>query len=179
MLFLKNRLISLRAKRIARKDTLPRYTVDFGQAKHIGIIYQGKPPFFASEALELKRVLEAEGKSVTVLSFYQNATETHTEETEVDNDTIVFTPKDISLLGTIKSEAVDSFMRTHFDYLYCIAPPKSSIFDLILAKSLAKCRVGCDVKEKRYLYDMMIRIKAGDDVNLLIDEMLKYTRVLV
>ncbi len=173
MLFLKHRILSLRAKRIARKDTLPRYTVDFEKAMQIGILYQGKPPFFAEEALKMKRMFEAEGKKVTVLAFYQTPPE------ELPDGVQVFTPKDITILGKINSEIVDNFIRTNFDYLYCISPAKASIFDVILAKSLAKCRVGCDDRKKRFLYEMMFRLKPNDDGKTLIDEMMRFTRALV
>lgn len=164
----------MRAPSLARQNQSPRYTVDYESAAEIGILLQGKPPFFVEEALKLRDLLEKDGKKVSILAFSDSIP----QQEEWLEGVSVFSSKQISWSGKQLSPDVQSFMATQFDYLYCFAPAKARVFDAILAGSKARCRVGCYDGSKRNFYEVMIHLKETDNGEVLINEMLRYSRAL-
>ena len=52
--------------------------------------------------------------------------------------------------------AVQKFISTEFDYLFCTSNKNVALFERILLLSQAKCRVGAYVLGKEFLYEWMV-----------------------
>lgn len=171
MRFIKHKLLARRAKAIAARLQVPRHTINYKEAKKIGILFQTTKKHSSDWINKIKEGLRKEGKEVESLGFFQKVPEEITEED-------FFTSKDISLLGKIASDKVEAFIKKDFDYLYCISEEDTAVFDSILAESRAKCRVGRYSSKKDILYEMMIHLRPEDNYTTLIAEMLRYTKAI-
>ena len=88
----------------------------------------------------------------------------------------VLKDEDIDLFGKIKSDKVNNFISTKFDYLFCICSELQTPVKYILAASQAKCRVGLYTTESEELFDFMMSNNKKEDLNELIRNMLYYTK---
>lgn len=171
MRFIKHKLLARRAKAMASRLQVPRHTINYKEAKRIGILFQTTKQQSTEWFQNLKDRFKKDGKEVELLGFVPKAPQNDLEED-------FFTSKDISISGKIASDKVREFVNKEFDYLYCISEENSAVFDSILAESRAKCRVGRYSQRKDMLYEMMIHIKPEDSYHTLVDEMLKYTKAI-
>jgi hypothetical protein len=171
MRFIKHKLLARRAKALASKLHLPRHTINYKEAKRIGILFETTKKQPSEWMNGLRERLQKEGKEVELLGFFSKPPQQETEEA-------FFTSKDISISGKIASDKVDAFVKKEFDYLYCISEEDSAVFDSILAESRAKCRVGRYNSKKNMLYELMIHLRPEDNYNTLVDEMLKFTKAI-
>jgi hypothetical protein len=82
-------------------------------------------------------------------------------------------------MGKIKSESVDKFINTKFDFLFHMDIEKNNpIIENILSQSKASCRVGLYKEGKEALYELMLRHDSGKEIKAIVDEVYYYTKEL-
>jgi hypothetical protein len=170
MKFIKQRFLSMRARNIAEQNKLPRRTLNYRDAKRIGIAYQadGVRPELIGQFIDR---LKKEGKQVEVLAFFQQRPQEQAIEIPF------FSHKDVTLFGRIESPAVARFVSQEFDYLYCISEAEAAALEQVMALSKAKCRVGRYL-DNSMLYELMIQLKPEQGLDHLVEEMMRYTKAI-
>lgn len=155
-----------------RTNATGRVMLNYGRARNVGVLfdahYEGKDALVINQFL--KRLRE-EGKNVKALTYLP-----HERSNPFDFKFDFFTGKDLTMLGQFKTEVVDRFVNTEFDYLYCLNESAFLPFDFILAQSKARFRVGIYQPEQPALFELMINPVAGQDLAQIVGEMLAYTR---
>ena len=149
-----------------------RVMLNYDRARNIGVLfdshYAGKDALVINQFL--KRLRE-EGKNVKALTYLAQE-----GSNPFDFKFDFFTGKDLTRLGQFKTEVVDRFVNTEFDYLYCLNASAFLPFDFILAQSKARFRVGIYKPEQPGLFELMINPIEGQDLEKIVAEMLAYTR---
>ena len=168
---IKDKALDYRARRA--KENFPRKTVNYSEAKRVGLLFKVSDEDRHDEVNYFVHKLEKEGKQVEALTYF-----TRDHDNPYDFKYGFFTDKDISVLGEIKSETVKHFIEKEFDFLFCISREKILAFDLILAKSRAKCRVGKYVEGTEHLYELMIQSKPEEGIAKFADDILDFIKHL-
>lgn len=122
---------------------------------------------------EIVEGLKKEGKKVEVLIFLQKIRVTHYK---FDFD--FFTFKDVSALGKFKPTFIRKFIEQKFDYLYVLSKTHLPVFDRILMKSHAKCRVGTWQSGNEAHYELMVSVPESYNLEKSTGFMLQYTKML-
>lgn len=169
---IKDKLLKFRTKRAIKKAT-KRQTLNYKDAKTIGILFKVAEEDKHDYINTFVHTLKKEGKSVEALTYFNRD-----HDNPYNFKYSFFTDKDVSVLGEIKSESVKSFMQKDFDYLYCITREDITVFDHILSKSQAKCRVGRYEDGKTHLYEMMLNFKDDTKLDEIIQEIHHYTKAI-
>jgi hypothetical protein len=173
MRFLKNRLLARRAKQLASRVFRPRHSPNYRDARRIGIMFEASGPSSWDWLRRVRELLVREGKQVDLLAFFPR------QPKELPDDgTRFFTSSQISLTGDIRSEQAREFAQQEFDYLYCIAPDQSPVFDGLLAESRAKCRVGRYISGKDRFYDLMVSVGQRPSDDQLMEELLRISKAM-
>lgn len=160
----------------AKKVSAHKETVNYPESKRIGILFKVDEPEAQRELNKFISILKKDKKDIVALSLVHPTKEV---ENELKFDYQTFSRKDVSLFGDINSEELKTFMETSFDYLYCISASSLPIFDYMMLKSKAKCRIGkYDSSLGHELYEMMIGLQDTTDVKELIRQSLFYTKVI-
>ncbi|MES2732269.1 MAG: hypothetical protein V4714_10985 [Bacteroidota bacterium] len=169
---LKNYFLLLRVQKALRDSVVSRGAIGFGRAKNIGILFDANFEGKDAQAINMfyKR-LRDEGKNVKSLTYFPQE-----RSSPFDFKFDFFTSKDLTMLGDLKTEVVDRFVNTDFDYLYCINSVSFLPFDYILAQSKARFRVGVYQEEKSELFELMINPLEGQDLASIIDQMFSFSR---
>lgn len=162
-----------RSTQLLRKFRAPRQTLNYKEAKSVGILFITHNDNMHQAVNHFIKMLKQEGKKYTALTFFDRQSDNpYTFKYDF------FTEKDIDFFGNIKSEPVTEFINTDFDYLYCLCTEPTDVFDPILASCKAKCRVGFFRENKVGLFEMMIQLKPEESVDKLIDQMVHYTKAI-
>lgn len=155
-----------------------RKTINYADARNIGIMF--KIPVNKNEPKEDKNLetfknfvkkLKNDMKKVQGITFYDKKNPYNFKHYN-------FTRWEITYLGSLRSEKVKKFIDTDFDYLFCIDINPSTVFENILIKSKAKCRIGKYASDKTKYFELMIKIGDNEDIDVLIDQMKHYTQEL-
>ena len=155
----------LKPEPVLRKNT------PFAKATSIGILFHADDEQRINAVARLVGQLEQEHKKVKVLAYT-------TRPISVSNKLTMkeFVKKDVSALGTIRTEPVREFINTEFDYLFCLHTEPFLPFDYILLRSHARCRVGRYEPGSPSYYDLMIEVPEGTLLKPLIEQMLTYVK---
>ncbi|MDB4835218.1 hypothetical protein OAH12_01400 [Cyclobacteriaceae bacterium] len=86
-----------------------------------------------------------------------------------------FNKKDFNWSGKIKSEKVNKFIKTPFDFLFSINTSSNLQIENILALSKAKCRIGSKIDDLKNNLDFVIQLNDQDSVQDLTNNILLYT----
>ncbi len=166
----KKKFLNLRTKAILRKNDALRESTAFQKAKFVGII-------FAIEGMEkhkaVKRFikdLEDEGKEVEVLTYLGKGRDNH----EFLFDFIA--PGDISFWGNITNQRALTFAEKEFDYLFNFDNSRNHVIENILARSKAKCRVGCYSKENLDFFEFMVQPQSVGTEGSIVGDLSHYVR---
>lgn len=92
----------------------------------------------------------------------------------------LFSHHDFTYWGKVDGEVIKRLQCTSFDYLLHVDVVSNPLLDYIIAKSQAKCRVGCFTAYRKALFEVMIKIKPTtklEDTKRLIDQMVYYISV--
>ena len=169
---LRNYFLLIRAQHALRTNATGRVMLNYDRARNVGVLfdsnYAGKDALVINQFL--KRLRE-EGKNVKALTYLPQE-----RSNPFDFKFDFFTGKDLTVLGQFKTEVVDRFVSTEFDYLYCLNESAFLPFDFILAQSKARFRVGIYKPEQPGLFELMINPIEGQDLEKIVEEMLVYTR---
>lgn len=169
---LKEKLLRFRTKR-AIKKAAARRTLNYKDAKSIGILFKVTEEDKHDYINTFVHTLTKEGKTVEALTYF-----TRDHDNPYNFKYSFFTDKDVTVLGEIKSESVKNFIQRDFDYLYCFTREDIPVFDHILSKSRAKCRVGTYGEEKTHLYEFMINVNEQTKLDQIIRELHHYTKAI-
>lgn len=175
MRLIKEKLLGLYTKNVLKAHKIPRRNVGFKQAKLIGLLY-------TQEDLQKKELiqqfidqLQATGKTVAVLPYVA------TKNQAFDEGFPGFTQHAINYWGQLLDGQLADFVNTAFDYLYHLDFTSDPILDYLLAKSLAKCRVGNFDLSRANLFEIMVKCEHMEDKHALehlTDQMIYYTQLL-
>lgn len=129
--------LTLRAAKAARNNATERQLMSYDRAKNVGVLfgsqYEGKDALIINQFF---RKLREEGKQVKSLTYFPQE-----RSNPFDFKFDFFTSKEVSWLGEVKSDAVDRFVDTPFDYLFYINEASFLPFEFILAQSKAQFRI--------------------------------------
>lgn len=170
---IKDKLLKFRTKRAIKKGITSRKTLNYADAKTVGILFKVAEEDKHDYINDFVHTLEKEGKKVEALTYF-----TRDHDNPYDFKYSFFTDKDITVLGEIKSESVHNFMSKDFDYLYCITREDITVFDHILSKSQAKCRVGRFEEGKTHLYELMFDFKNDTKLDEMIKQIHHYSKAI-
>ncbi|MDN5200466.1 hypothetical protein QQ008_03815 [Fulvivirgaceae bacterium BMA10] len=156
-----------------RKNDASRKTVSYTEAKNIGILFTIENREKHEKVKSLIKTLKEDGKTVDVLCLLLPGKENY------DFTFDYFTPKDFSFFGQVTSELVASFNDKEFDYLIYLDIQPDIFAENILANCRAKCRIGKFVNEQKSpFYELMIKTQETQDLQLFINEVYHYLKVL-
>jgi len=147
--------LKLRTQALLKKNKTNRGSLPYSQSKSVGIAFTVEDRKKHEEVKEFARQLEQDGKIVRVLEFLPKERENY------DFLCSFFTLKQISFWGTLNSAEALSFCDQRFDYLFHLDNESSPVFQHLLARSKAHCRVGKFREEDRAFYEFMIDSKGS------------------
>lgn len=168
------KLLIWHTKHFIRKSTsIKRKNIAFAESKKIAIIFSIKDLSKHEAIKHFVNLLEKEKKELTVLAYLPPLAENF----EFRFDYVDL--NSLSNMGKIKSESVDKFINTKFDFLFHMDTEKNNpIIENILSQSKASCRVGLYKEGKEALYELMLRHDSGKEIKAIVDEVYYYTKEL-
>jgi hypothetical protein len=143
---IKKLLIGKLGRKSKKEATGP---VSFREVRTIGILAEWGAQ--TVQVRELTEWLEREQKVVKLLFFVAKPDK---KETYPQN---TFSRKNITLMGTIRSEEVSYFCHQHFDYVLCLDPTGNQFMGYVLAKVNAKHKIGYYHENFSNHLDMMLK----------------------
>lgn len=163
-------LLSYKTKSLVKKNTVQRGSIAYQSVESVGIVFSIDDETKHQSIKRFIHQLENDSKKVEVLAYLPKKKENH--EFLFD----FFTIKDLNFWGSFTSQKVEQFASKPFDYLFYIDLDSNAFIRNILAMSKAKCRVGKYNDENAPFCEMMLQ--TANDINSLVDEMYKYTKIL-
>ncbi len=169
---LKDFIVFLRNKFLKKQiEEYPRQTVNYREAASVGILFLANTPEEQKSINRFVSELQKDGKNIKALTFLD----------KIGNNPYyfgyeAFNQKNISHTGKIYSPEVDKFISTRFDYLFCVISKPFPIFEQVMRKSQAKCRIGKYFPKQDKCYELMISLNPQANQDLLISEMLAFMR---
>lgn len=169
---LKNYFTAIRNRFYPKTSEVNRLTPNYTQAQQIGVVFFQKEALNNAHLIKFWQKLKNDHKQISVLIYSEKPIDLH-----YPFDYVNLTDKDISTLGEIKSASVLEFLAKDFDFLYCLNMEESPVFEQILQRSQAKCRVGKFFeKYTSPPLELMISLQSQDDEAILAEQMLAYTQ---
>lgn len=158
-LYLRNRLV---------KQQKYSPSVSFLKAEKVGILLYN-PDFNLNQEIEkFVRFLEEKGKQVEVICFLDK------EVNRLYNfNYIPVRISDISVFGAFKNEKINKFIKTRFDYLYCINNLPFLPFENLLLRTEAGVKVGKYFPGSQQYLDIMIDQDPKAGLGNLVDRMIE------
>ena len=152
-----------------KNQTSIRETVPFKDATQIGILVKRKNQNVAI-VKKFLTLLRSEGKELHVL--YYN------DENDISKgmDVKMLGKKDINWIGKFKPYGIKKFIKTEFDYLFCLNTSPFLPFENVVALSRAKCRIGIYNKRYKHSYELMIHTKQKEGLARLAEQMIFYVK---
>lgn len=173
MLSLDKKVLSIKTNHFIRKNKVGRETVSYGNSRTIGLLYCVEDRAKHEVVCDFINNLKEDGKIVKVLCFLGKNKE------NIDFKFDYFSYEDVSFWGNIKSEEIEKFINTQFDFLYNLDVKSNILIDYILAKSKSKCRVGIYRESTTGLFEMMIKMDELKNLDKVAGQFLHYTKELV
>jgi hypothetical protein len=147
--------LHLRTRALLKKNKTNRGSVPYTQAQVVGIVFTVEDRKKHEEVKEFAKHMEKDGKTVRVLEFLPTGKENY------DFLYSFFTEKQINFWGAIQSPEVQRFCEQRFDYLFHLDNENSPVFQYLLARSKAHCRVGKFREHENAFYELMIDSKGS------------------
>jgi hypothetical protein len=165
--------MNMRIGEVLRSNNVLRRTLNYADAKHIGILFTVDTEEGQNELGHFIHTLKREGKKVSVLAYME---EQHERTFDFTYHTV--TAKDVTFMGHLTSYNALEFIEQPFDYLYCISMRNLPLFDYILAASHALCRIGPYTEGKHMFYELMVGLKQGEGEAALLKGISHYSRAI-
>lgn len=146
---------------------IKRNSVDFKQAKNIGLLFDGTTLEQREIVLKYVSKLEKQGKKVTLLGYVnlpkpqENLTFRH------------YSNQEINWKLEPQSELIEEFKQKVFDVLLVLGTPSNLQFEHISTLSKAKFRVG-PFSENTNAYDLFLDTSDTEDLTTFIQQLEKY-----
>ena len=172
MLFLTKNFIKSNTKKVLKKSTTKRSSINYKDAKSIGIIFTVTNRIKHTEVRNFIKKLKADGKEVEVLCLLGTGKENY------DFVFDYFTKKEFSIFGKITSPSLNSFIQKKFDYVFHLDTSLGLFIENALAKSQAKCRVGMYQEGKDSFYELMFKTKKDDGFQIFLGQLYGFVKSL-
>lgn len=172
MVALHDTIIPFKTKRLLKKGSKGRRSMNYREAKKVGLLFS-MSNFYDFEAIRsFETRLKKEGKEVSVMSFLP------TDAENFDFHFDFFTGKDFSLWGNVQAANVEKFITQPFDLLICLDLAPNVYIEYLLAASAARFRIGPHLSEREGLFELMINTGKENDLSELIKQIYYYTNEL-
>jgi hypothetical protein len=162
--------LQLRTKSLLKRNRAIRASIPYAQSKSVGVIFTVEDRKKHEEVKEFVKHLEQDGKTVRVLEFLPK------EKENYDFLYSFFTLDHLNFWGNVTSNEVLRFADQPFDYLFYIDIESNPLFNYILAKTKAHCRIGKFKVKENAFYELMIDSRGS--YKELLDAVYKYTKEL-
>ncbi|MEM7055660.1 MAG: hypothetical protein AAF392_02140 [Bacteroidota bacterium] len=175
MVPIKEKLLSLYFKKLAKADQVVRLSVGYKKAQLLGLLYTYEDAQKDEAVLRFIDQVKATGKKLHILCYIT------TKDAVYSGSFPSFTQHDINIFGKFVNGPVADFLRTPFDYLYHVDLVSNPMLDYALAKCRAKCRVGKFDATRASLFEIMVKLESKSDsyaLDGLAGKMLYYTQLL-
>lgn len=122
----------------------------------------------------LKDQLAKDHVTLDVFGFYQRK-----EKLKIDRSITELKTSDFNWLGKDKTNRLLKLEETKYDYLFCFQSAENLIFENILSKSNARCRIGgSNVLNDKGLLDLVVSVKNEKDQLNTAKEALRYLKMI-
>jgi hypothetical protein len=169
---LKDLFFSYRNQQAGKNNSAVRRTVEYSQAKSVGVLFSDDEYLYPAVSLLMKRLLD-DGKRVKALMYFKTYT-----STPFDFTYDYFTNEHLTATGLIKHDRVDRFIETEFDYLFCVNRQPFAPFDSIMLRSVARCRVGMYQEDKTAGYELMLVYRENESAEVWVNQLFHYLHAL-
>ena len=137
----------------------------YAESSHIGVLYNSNE--FKPESIDkLEELLKNDGKEIAKMGFSEKAS----------NDTLIFSKKDISSIGTVKKDNLDFFINQSFDFLISLDTSENLNYRYVLALSKAVCKVGFETAQYNDL--LQLSLKMDDSKPKAIANIVRYLKMI-
>ncbi|MGI2261933.1 DUF6913 domain-containing protein [Candidatus Cardinium hertigii] len=161
--------------RLASKNkTVARSNVGLNKATTIGVLYSYESPAKHEVVQRFIRDLKNLDKQVGVLCYTTKKDRIHTSS----HLRYAFDHDAITILGKTKSDRIQKFIKTSFDYLFYLDLTIHPVLASVLVQHHAKCRVGHFDPTSRNFFEVMVQVNRTtpvEDIKRLASQMLHYT----
>ncbi|MGI2298887.1 DUF6913 domain-containing protein [Candidatus Cardinium hertigii] len=158
----------------AKNKTVARSNVGLKQATTIGVLYSYESPAKHEVVQRFIRDLKNLDKQVSVLCYTTHKDRIHTSS----HLRYAFDHHAITILGKAKSDRIQKFIKSSFDYLFYLDLTVHPVLASILVHHHAKCRVGHFDSMCRNFFEVMVKVNRTtpiEDIKRLASQMLHYT----
>ena len=152
----------------------PRNVTNYQQVNKIGILFHLTEGVDPEPLAQFIRKLEQDHKKLKILTYLET-THSHPYRFYID----YIQKDDIPWTGKIEEiPKIKQFLDTPFDYLFCIESEPQPVFNIILNKSIANCRVGLFDERRTNLFELMVENPDWQNLSHTLDQMYIYLRKL-
>jgi hypothetical protein len=169
-------LMMTRRSEAARKasDEQPRNIVNYHLVNQIGILFHLGEDVDPEPLARFIKKLEQDHKKLKILT-YLNHTHSHPYRFYID----YFRKDDIHWSGKLEEiPKIRQFLDTQFDYLFCLESEPQPVFNELLQKTKANCRVGLYDEQRTNLFELMVQNPDWTDIAHTLEQMMNYTKLL-
>jgi len=152
--------------RLSKKVEKSGEPISYARATTFGIVGLHE---MSRQMEELSRAFQDDGKSCRVLYFVPKPNKKETYPTNT------FTPKDITLSGTLQSVELQYFTKQAYDFLLCLDPSGSKFMKYLLSKTASGHKIGLFHGNFKAHLDMMIKPKEMEKASA---ELMKYVKMI-
>lgn len=145
----------------------------------IGLLYTHDPlnPAKTDAVLQAVKKLQAAGNQVQILCYLPD-----NKATGINTPFDTVTKREINLLGKSQNEPFNKFLKSPFAYLYHIDLVSDVVLDYVVAKCMARRKIGNYLAGREALFELMFKDLAQPEVegsfDTLIEKMFNYTQLL-
>lgn len=163
-------------REIALNSKIKRKSVNYEQAKKIGILYTATNQENFEVVKNYTRKIRESKKTVRALGFV-NHKELHRDQSPtVDLD--FFTLKDVNWYYKPGGHIVENFTNENYDILICLDTESSLSVQYILANSKANFRVGKYEERNKIFFDFMIDLQNKNNLSYFIEQVNHYINLI-
>ena len=164
------KLLELNTKKHLKKNKTIRNPVGFRKAHDIGIIFTTEDINKHKAIKSFIKELEDSGKNVEVLTYIGENKENHEFMFEF------ITSDGLDLWGNITNNKALYFSQTEFDYLFNVDSQRNAIIENIVARSIAKCRIGIHNNDNHSFYELLVHQMKNGSPEKMIGELYYYAK---
>ena len=125
----------------------------FASSTEVGLVFTIEDQSKHNSVKKFIQKLEASGKKVQALCYLPKGANNH--EFLFD----FFEKNEVNFWGVYKNEKVEQFVHQSYDFLYVLDKEIGPLIANIIARSHAKCRIGCSNSKNEEYLEFMIKSK--------------------
>jgi len=129
-----------------------------------------------SKMRDFQKLFAADGKRVTFL--YVLLEDKDAPDAHMDDGMMRVGKADITLTGKLSNIKLKRLLEVNFDFLIHADMESNVYADYLLYKSKANRKIGRHKADREDLYDIMIEIGSENKLDFLLDQIIKYTKVV-